>query len=178
MVAPLLLAGVQFLAPLIAKAFASPVVQATAASFVAKTFGLDDSTVEGIANFLNGLKPDDQIRLKLADDEFKKFIIEQDNKIYLAELGLIQGQIEVNKIEAAHESIFVAGWRPFVGWVCGTAFAYCAIVEPVLRFIATVVFSYKGTYPAIDTVMTLQVLTGMLGFAYMRSQEKRNTSGK
>lgn len=81
-------------------------------------------------------------------------------------------QIEVNKIEAASSSLFTSGWRPYIGWGCGTAFLYSALFEPMLRFVAQVVFDYKGPFPQLDTNMTMQVLFGMLGMAGMRSYEK------
>ena len=81
-------------------------------------------------------------------------------------------QIEVNKVEAASSSLFTSGWRPYIGWGCGTAFLYSALFEPMLRFIAQVVFDYKGPFPQLDTNMTMQVLFGMLGMAGMRAWEK------
>lgn len=88
------------------------------------------------------------------------------------DLAVMTGQLEINKIEASSTSLFVAGWRPFVGWVCGISLTYAAIVEPVARFLATVVFKYAGAFPVIDTTLTLQILLGLLGLAGMRSWEK------
>src|SRR3546814_2128891 len=45
----------------------------------------------------------------------------------------VMAQSEVNKVEAAHPSIFVAGWRPFIGWGCGCAFIYSAILAPLFK---------------------------------------------
>ena len=81
-------------------------------------------------------------------------------------------QIELNKIEAASSSLFVAGWRPFVGWVGAMALAYSAIIEPISRFIAMVIFAYTGTFPGINTDVTLQILMALLGLGSMRSFEK------
>jgi len=81
-------------------------------------------------------------------------------------------QIEVNKIEAASSSLFTSGWRPYIGWGCGTAFLYSAMFEPIMRFVAQVAFDYKGPFPQLDTNLTMQVLLGMLGLAGMRSYEK------
>ena len=156
--------------PTIFKALASPIVAGTAASWVASKFGLSDSTVEGITNFMNGLKPDDQIRLKEMDLEFQKFLLDNGIKIDLA-------QIEVNKVEAASDSFFVAGWRPLCGWIGGVALGYAAILEPLLRFVSTVVFAYEGEFPVIDTMLTLQVLMGMLGLAAARSYDKKVGNG-
>ncbi len=91
-----------------------------------------------------------------------------------AHVKSLTGQLEINKIEAGHNSIFVAGWRPFCGWVGGVGLAYIAIAEPLLRFIAQVGFGYEGQFPEINTDITFQVLTGMLGLGVMRSADKRN----
>lgn len=85
------------------------------------------------------------------------------------------GQLEVNKSEAAHRSIFVAGWRPFIGWVCGVALAYHFIFAPMLAFVL-VAFNVTGLHPSdlprfdMDSLMT--VLLGMLGLGGLRSFEK------
>lgn len=89
------------------------------------------------------------------------------------ELAKIAGQLEINKAEASSSNWFVAGWRPYVGWVCGTGLLYVAIVEPIIRFVAQVIFGYKGPFPLIDTSLTMQVLLGMLGLGYLRTSEKK-----
>tara|TARA_R110000772_G_scaffold39207_5_gene92288 strand:+ start:291 stop:719 length:429 start_codon:yes stop_codon:yes gene_type:complete len=88
-----------------------------------------------------------------------------------AQVKLLTSQMDINKIEAASNNLFVAGWRPFVGWVCGFALAYAAILEPIMRFIASV-SDYTGVFPVIDTSITMQVLLGMLGLGVMRTREK------
>jgi hypothetical protein len=87
------------------------------------------------------------------------------------ELAAISGQMEINKIEAGSSSVFVAGWRPFAGWVCGIGLAYVSIIEPVARLVATIV-GYTGGFPAIDTTLTMQVLLGMLGMGGLRTLDK------
>lgn len=88
-----------------------------------------------------------------------------------ASVTLLQGQMAINMQEAKHKSIFVAGWRPFVGWVGGFSLAYVAILEPIMRFVA-VMIGYAGEFPVIDTSLTIQVLLGMLGIGAMRSFDK------
>ena len=88
-----------------------------------------------------------------------------------AEVQLLIGQININIAEAGHKSIFVAGWRPFVGWVCGFGLLYASVVEPIMRFIAKL-SDYTGTFPVLDTTITMQVLLGMLGLGLMRTKEK------
>lgn len=88
------------------------------------------------------------------------------------ELAEITAQTDINKAEAASNSVFVAGWRPFCGWIGGCGLAYAAIIEPTARFVATVMVGYTGDFPAIDTTVTMQVLFGMLGLGAMRSYDK------
>lgn len=103
-----------------------------------------------------------------SDDERAKAELDA----YNAESARMQGQVDINKEEAKSSSVFVAGARPFIMWVCGLAFAYASIVEPVLRFSAKVWFNYAGDFPVIDTNLTMQVLFGILGLGVMRSAER------
>jgi len=89
------------------------------------------------------------------------------------EFLLLAGQMDTNKLEAQNASVFVSGWRPFVGWVCGAGLAYAALIEPIGRFVAVVGFKYAGVFPVLDTDITLQILLGLLGLAGMRSFEKK-----
>ena len=88
-----------------------------------------------------------------------------------ADTDLAKLQIQTNMAEAAG-IWFTAGWRPFIGWICGVSLCYVAILEPVARFVAQVWFAYTGAFPTIDTQLTMQVLLGMLGLGAMRSAEK------
>lgn len=98
--------------------------------------------------------------------QFELLKMQQDG-----DLAAITGQLEINKVEAASDSVFVAGWRPFAGWVCGIGLAYVSIIEPIARLIATLT-GYTGAFPAIDTTLTMQVLLGMLGMGGLRSLDK------
>lgn len=89
-----------------------------------------------------------------------------------ADTDLSKLQIQVNIEEARSTNWFVAGWRPFVGWICGAGLAYVAIFEPVARFVSKVFFGYAGDFPVINTDLTMQVLMGVLGLGAMRSVEK------
>lgn len=106
-----------------------------------------------------------------ANEELKGKLAQAASEIN-NEYQLAMGQIDINKIEASNTNWLVSGWRPAVGWICGVALAYSAIIEPIARFIATVIFAYHGVFPIIDTTITLQVLLGMLGFGGLRSFEK------
>jgi hypothetical protein len=85
-----------------------------------------------------------------------------------AEVNLMLGQIEINKVEAQHPSVFVAGARPAVMWIGAFGLAYAAVVEPIARFVARVCFDYQGEFPVLDTTITMQVLFGILGLRSLR----------
>lgn len=97
---------------------------------------------------------------------------------YEAETARMTAQTDINKVEAASSDPFTSRPRPFIMWVCGFAFAYATLIEPIMRFIATVMFNYNGAYPAIDTNLTLQVLLGLLGLGAMRSYDKKAGTSK
>ena len=111
-----------------------------------------------------------------------KFIEDKDQKAALAHEIATMGekhsqeallaQLEINKAEAASGSLFKGGWRPFVGWTCGIAFAYHFVIQPLLIFI----FAYAGLetpdLPQFDVGTLLPVLGGMLGIGDLRSYEK------
>lgn len=81
-------------------------------------------------------------------------------------------QIELNKIEAGHRSIFVAGWRPFIGWVCGVALAWHFILHDLVTWIA-VSYSPEATVPdLVGTEVLVTVLLSMLGLGALRTAEK------
>lgn len=86
------------------------------------------------------------------------------------ELQTTIAQLEVNAKEAQHQSIFVAGWRPFVGWVCGSAFLYVSVLHSLLAWYAR----GKGwpAPPTLDSDVLMYVLGGMLGLGGFRSMEK------
>lgn len=110
---------------------------------------------------------------KRAEELFKLEKLYQDGDLakLQANVSLMLGQIEINKVEAQHPSVFVAGWRPAVGWVGAGAFAYSTIIEPLMRFAATL-YGYAGEFPKLDDNLTMQILFGLLGLGALRSYEK------
>lgn len=84
-------------------------------------------------------------------------------------------QIAVNAQEAQHDSIFVAGWRPFIGWVCGLAFTWAFLLYPMFSFfvVALGIHVDLTLVPELDLAAMMPVLMGMLGLGAMRSWEKR-----
>jgi hypothetical protein len=83
----------------------------------------------------------------------------------------VMGQIQTNTAEAGNSNLFVSGWRPFVGWVCGVGVGYSFILEPLAEFVAKM-FGYSGAFPALDMGNLMTLMMGMLGMGYLRTKEK------
>ena len=84
----------------------------------------------------------------------------------------LMGQLEINKAEAASGSIFKGGWRPFIGWVCGVAFAYHFVLQPLIVFGVSAAGVDIPELPEFDMGSLMTVMMGMLGLGGMRSIEK------
>ena len=96
---------------------------------------------------------------------------EQEKAELQAAMLVIQGQLKVNEAEASSSSVFVAGWRPFIGWVCGSACAWNWIGLPVAKAGLLLAGHTLDLAPA-DLTEMLPVLMGMLGLAGYRTFEK------
>jgi hypothetical protein len=83
----------------------------------------------------------------------------------------IKAQLDINKTEAQHNSLFVSGWRPAVGWTCCLGMAANFLIIPMTNF-ALALASSNISIPLIDLETMLPVLLGMLGLGGMRSYEK------
>ena len=83
----------------------------------------------------------------------------------------LQGQLETNKAEAASNSIFVAGWRPFVGWVCGCGFGVQFVIGPIFEWLSGMA-GHPVKFPTLDLGTMMPLLLGMLGLGGMRSFDK------
>jgi len=88
-------------------------------------------------------------------------------------LELIKIQNEVNKLEAQHRSVFVSGWRPFIGWICGIALAYNFIIRDIVAW-----FLPNALPPALQMEHLMTVLLGMLGLGGLRTYEKLKDKAK
>lgn len=88
-----------------------------------------------------------------------------------AQLQMAQGQIDTNKIEAGSTSFFRGGWRPFIGWICGTALGVQFLVAPLFTWIAAL-WGHPVVFPSLDMGTLMTLLTGMLGLGALRTVEK------
>jgi hypothetical protein len=98
----------------------------------------------------------------------------------LEELKLLaqgdQAQVDVNKVEAASTNVFVAGWRPFIGWICGAMLALqslAAIMCAVIAFIAQLKVDPMHAKFVLDTAQTTSILMSLLGMGALRTMDKR-----
>ena len=104
---------------------------------------------------------------KTAADKAKAEIAMMQAK---GELDLMLGQIDINKSEAQHSSVFVAGWRPFIGWVCGLALAYEYLMLPLFSWLSLNAGWQQPPHLVMDGMMEL--VLAMLGVAGLRTFEK------
>lgn len=133
-------------------------------SFIANLFskaGKDtvSSAFNGVSSILDEVITTKEERAKV-DIEFNKL------------------QTEINKLESQNASVFVSGWRPFVGWVCATGLGFNYVIRPVMNY---VILLLNNGIPTMDTMSMsemLTLLTGMLGFGALRSYEKRKNKAR
>ncbi len=117
------------------------------------------STVDSVGNAIDKIFTSDEERLS------KQVIIERLNQ------QLLLGQIELNKSESIHRSIFVAGWRPFIGWTCGLGIFYEFLLNPLLASfgIKTILISNSSLH---------SLVIALLGLGSLRTFEKINNKAK
>jgi hypothetical protein len=150
-------------APALATALGGPLAGA-AVAFLSKELGLSESTTNAVANAVAGMTPADMVKMKELDNQFKVQMAQQGISLQLA-------QIAANTAEAKSTNWWVAGWRPFVGWVGAMGLLYASFLFPLMQFVATM-NGYHGGFPALDTTITMQILFGLLGIGGLRTVEK------
>ncbi len=112
----------------------------------------------GLRTAITGIDPQKEA-------ELKAFIVQ-------AESLANQAQTEINKIEAGHKSIFIAGWRPFIGWVCGIALAFNFLLNPMIIWITQIFKIQIQSPPILDMSQLFPLIMALLGLGAMRSYEK------
>ena len=91
---------------------------------------------------------------------------------YELQIKAQQLQTAINEIEAGHRTLFIAGWRPFIGWVCGIALAYNYILRDLFNYYIHIQYPNLSEVPALQMEQLMTVLMGMLGLGVMRTFEK------
>ena len=115
--------------------------------------------------------------IKPVGDILDKFVADKDLKIKLSHelekeiISLNKAQLEVNKVEAQHNNIFVSGWRPFIGWCCGLSLCYHFILEPIIQYIL-IVNAIQYDTPEFDFSQLSTIVMAMLGMSTLRTYEK------
>jgi hypothetical protein len=141
---------------------------------MAVTIGGIDPVTAGMnfaSTLIDKLFPD-----KAAADKAKADLV---NLQVSGDLQLALGQLSVDLAEAQNSSVFVAGWRPFIGWACGSSFAYAFILQPIIQVMLVVFHSSfdPAKLPQMNFAEMMPVLLGMLGLGAMRSYDKKNGTG-
>lgn len=99
-----------------------------------------------------------------AKEELEKGLVDAANQVMLA-------QTKINEAEAKHKSIFVAGWRPFIGWVCGVGICWSMVAHPICQWVM-IAWGDGTELPTIDTSYLMELVTAMLGMSGLRTFEK------
>ena len=130
-------------------------------------FPLIDKVISTVGNFLDPTKK--------AEAELALLKLQQDAafKDIDTALALAKQQNDINQVEAANSSMFVSGWRPFIGWVCGSALCYQYIIRPFAKgiYVAYTGHDFPVMFPGIDENLW-QLMLGMLGLGGFRTYEK------
>ena len=121
-------------------------------------FGIGEAVAAGL-KVIDKFIPDPALKLKM-ENELRKDLLAAD-----------KGQMEINKVEAGHRSIWVSGWRPAIGWVCASAFAMHFLIMPLIM-VASIYLDFTPPVIDFDMEALMSIMMGMLGLSGMRSYEK------
>jgi len=132
--------------------------------------------IDPLSRLIDKLIPDPAAR-----ERAKVELLKTERESDLEELRLAitadQAQTTINQTEAMHPDLFVSGWRPFIGWVCGVAFAYHFVLQPLLAF-AILNAGGEVKLPQFDMEALFTVLMGMLGLGGLRTIEKIKSANR
>jgi len=126
--------------------------------------GLIGAVLPSVMEVAGRFLPEDKEKRAAAERE-----IEAQLTLHLAKIDL--AQLDINKTEAAHRSVFVSGWRPMIGWTCGAAMALNFIVFPLASFVLAQT-GHLVELPSLDMAQMMPVLMGLLGLGGLRTVEK------
>ena len=118
-----------------------------------------DKLIQPVSDILDKFVADKDLKTKLSHELEKEII------------SLNKAQLEVNKVEAKHSNIFVSGWRPAIGWICGFSIGYHFILEPVIQYIL-IVNGIQFETPEFDFSQLSTIVMAMLGMSTLRTYEK------
>jgi len=122
-----------------------------------------------VSSVLDRVIPDKNAKEKAAQ-EIEKALIDNAAQLNLA-------QAETNKVEASHRSVWVAGWRPCLGWVAALGFAWVFVLQPLIIWMITL-YGVNVPLPNFQTDALLELTFAMLGLAGLRTYEKQKGISK
>jgi hypothetical protein len=126
--------------------------------------------VTGAAKIIGLFKLDPTTKAQL-EQQLTLANLDMEKTALVGQIAELQGQLDTNKAEAASGNVFVAGWRPAVGWVCAMAFGFTFVFAPLATW-AAALSGHPVTFPVLDISQLMPVLLGMLGLGVMRTYEK------
>lgn len=125
--------------------------------------------ISAVSGVIEKLVPDPDLKVKL-QTQMQLAVLDKQADLDKAVLEAARMQVEVNLKEAESPSLFVAGWRPFIGWVCGVAFACTFLVQPFFTWVSAM---FGGpAFPTLDSATLMSLTMGLLGLGTMRTVEK------
>lgn len=130
--------------------------------------GKTGEVAKGIREAITGKKIKDPAEMARIEND----LIELENEALSIIPGVVRAQTEINKMEAQSTSKFIAGWRPFVGWICGIAFGLHFLIFPIANVVIKLL-KITFEFPQFDIMVLVNVLMGMLGLGLYRSFEKK-----
>lgn len=134
------------------------------------SFGVKD-VAEGIGTLVK------DIRSAITGEPSPEKTAEINNKLVeLENLGM-QAQSRINEVEAANTNVFVSGWRPFIGWICGFGLGTKFIFIPIGVWVCSLL-DITPIVPVIETGELMTLILGMLGLGGLRTFEKFTGSNK
>lgn len=127
-------------------------------SFLAKLAGGGiSSVIDSVGAVVDDLQLSGEERMKLETEQYEaetdRIEVEQADRL---------AQIKVNQEEARHPSVFVSGWRPFVGWIAGVGFGIHVVLLPIALVVVSIWYPLVEL-PEFDTLLILTILSGVLG---------------
>ena len=132
--------------------------------------GLISAVLPSVMEVAGRFLPEDKEKRKAAERE-----LEAQLTAHLANIDL--AQLDITKTEAAHRSVFIAGWRPFIGWSLGFSLSWTYLCQPILTF-ALIQAGYGVELPSLDMAEMMPVLAGMVGLGGLRTFEKYKSVSK
>jgi hypothetical protein len=146
---------------------------AVALSFLSSKLGVP---VDKVQETIAGMTPDQMIQMKQLDNDFVLHCKQNDIQLDLEQIKLNEEEAKVAQgTDKWWVQLWVGGWRPYIGWICGTAIGYQFLARPLLNgFTALFHLASGAPFPALEVQDLIALVTTMLGHSALRSLDKKN----